>query len=465
MDILLTHGYFLADDAREREIMRPYAPLGLLHLSAWLKQQGFSVAVADATFASVAEIEARIERERPPVVGIYGNLMTRGNVVRLARAAGAAGARVILGGPEPSSYPEEFLARGADAIVVGEGEQTLEELLGALRTHGPHRLERVAGVIYRDEKGQVRRTPPRGVIKNLDDLPDPDRAAIDQMRYVETWRRHHGAGSISLLTARGCPFTCEWCSHEVYGRTHRRRSVGRVVAEIEQIRERYGPDQLWIADDVFTIGHGWLFEFARRMRERGLTLPFECISRADRMNAEVVEALAALRCRRIWIGSESGSQRILDAMRRGVTVEQVRRAVELARRHGIEVGMFLMWGYEGEERADVEATIAHVGDTSPDAFLTTIAYPIKGTPYHAATDGRRREPPDWEGGSDRQIAIARRFSRRFYSFADRRLSSRLEIGRARARGGATAWTHRWRHELRDRFYRLAMSLHSGRGVT
>ena len=461
MDLLLTHGYFLDEDRREREIMRPYPPLGLLHLSAWLKRAGFAVEVVDSTFQTFDQVATRIREARAPVVGIYGNLMTRRNVVRLSRVAADAGSHVVLGGPEPANYAEEFLARGAHAIVSGEGEVTLEALLPALRARGPHRLHGIPGAIFRDESGAVVRNDARAVVKNLDDFPDPDREAIDQARYVETWRTHHGAGSISLITARGCPFTCTWCSHEVYGRTHRRRSVSRVVAEIARLRERYRPDQLWFADDVFTVGHGWLYQFAEAMKSAGMRIPFECISRADRINVEVADALASLGCRRLWIGSESGSQRVLDAMRRGVTVEQVRAAIELLRARRIEVGMFLMWGYEGEEWSDVESTIAHVERTLPDEFLTTIAYPIKGTAYHDLARDRLVVSEDWEGSSDREIRVTGRFSRRFYSLADRRLRAR--VAAARSRGGR-AWLARAKHWSQAELYRIAMLCARGRGT-
>lgn len=462
MDLLLTHGYFLASDPREARIMKPYPPLGLLYLRASLVRAGFAVLVADSTFDTPEGIEARFEHERPPVVGIYGNLMTRSNVVRLARAAKRAGAHVVLGGPEPANYAEEFLERGADVIVHGEGEITLSELLPALRARGPHRLEAVAGITYRDEAGQVRRTPARALVKNLDDFPDPDREAIDSARYVRVWRERHGMGSISLITARGCPFTCRWCSHGVYGHTHRRHSVERTALQIEVLRERYQPDQLWFADDVFTAGKGWIYQLRDRLRARGTMLPFECITRADRMDEEVADALRDLRCRRVWIGGESGSQRILDAMERGVTVEQVRTAARLCRERGIEVGLFLMWGYDGEEIEDVEQTIAQVRATEPDEFLTTLSYPIKGTPYFEQLEGRRVTPDDWEHSSDREIEVRGRFSRRFYGLADRRLHCLVRSDRARAAGTLRGVTESLALEMRAAALRVAMEASSRR---
>ena len=203
----------------------------------------------------------------------------------------------------------------------------------------------IGGLIFRGADGRLVRTPSAPLIKDLDAQPWPDRERIDMQRYLETWRRFHGKGSVSLITARGCPYRCNWCSHSVYGTTHRRRSPKSVVNEIEWILERYNPEMLWLADDVFTIHHGWLFEFAAEMKRRKIAIPFECITRADRVNEAVAQTLAELRCFRVWIGSESGSQRILDAMQRGVTVQQVRSAVRLCKsqrdsdRHVPDVGL------------------------------------------------------------------------------------------------------------------------------
>jgi radical SAM superfamily enzyme YgiQ (UPF0313 family) len=197
------------------------------------------------------------------------------------------------------------------------------------------------------------------------------------------------------------------------------------------IVDRYNPDQLWYADDVFTISHPWLSRYASELARRGVReLPFETITRADRLQSEsVVQMLRELGCYRIWIGSESGSQKILDAMERGVTVEEVRRATKLAQKHGIKVGMFLMWGYEGEEVEDIAATVEHVKESNPDIFFTTVAYPIKGTPYFDSVREKVRLPMEWANGSDRDYVIAGQRGRDYYRLADVWLRSEVEASR------------------------------------
>ena len=429
-DLLLTHGYFLADDEKERQIMKPYPPLGLLYLSAYLKRAGFSVEVFDSTFRERNELSARFAATPGGVVGIYTNLMTRRSVLEIVRSARRHGWTVVLGGPESANYIGEYLDAGADVIVIGEGELTLADLVPALARRGVHRLHAVNGVAFRDETGAIVRTAERAKIPDIDSLPWPDREAIDHQLYLDAWKTHHGASSINLITARGCPYKCNWCSHAVYGFTHRRRSPVQVADELQWIVERYAPDQVWYADDVFTISHPWLMAYSAELRRRSIHRPFETITRADRLQSEAAAAeLRALGCYRIWIGSESGSQRILDAMQRGVKVEQVHRACALAHQHGIQVGMFLMWGYEGEELEDIEATVEHVKVTNPDIFFTTVSYPIKGTGYFDKVRDRVQAPIAWAEGSDRDYVIAGRHGKDYYKLADQWLRNAVEASR------------------------------------
>lgn len=435
MDILLTHGYFLDEDPHERLVMKPYPPLGILYLSSYLKAQGFDVAVFDSTFASIEAFGAYVARERPPVVGLYTNLMTKFNVLRMIAICKAHGARVVLGGPEPPYYAAEYLARGADLIVKGEGELTLAELLPHLARRGLNELDAVSGIVYRRDDGALIETPPRPLIPDLSAHPWPDREAIDIPRYMQTWKTHHGQSSVSVIHARGCPYTCTWCSHSVYGNTHRRRTPTDAADELLWIKERYNPDLIWYADDVFTINHRWLFEYHEALKGRGVRIPFECISRADRLNEQVVAALAEMGCFRLWNGSESGSQRVLDAMKRKVEVADVQAKTHLLQRHGIQTGMFIMLGYEGEEIRDLEETVEHLKRANPDLFLTTVAYPIKGTPYYAEVESRLLSDRAWEARSDRDLTVAGRRSRRFYRFATRWMVSEVALHRAQSQGG------------------------------
>ena len=433
-DILLTHGYRLFEDPHELAVMKPYPPLGILYLSSHLKAQGFAVDVFDATFADLAAFERALDERRPPVVGIYTNLMTRVNVLDLLPRIRSRGAKVVLGGPDPANHAERYLAAGADAIVIGEGEVTLAELLTAWRADGSADLAGTAGLAFRGTDGRTVRTLPRPNLPDLDAQPFPDREAIDLDRYVSTWREHHGRGSVSLITARGCPYTCTWCSHAVYGYTHRRRSPENVADEVERIIARYRPEMLWYADDVFTIHKTWLLRYADELERRGIRIPFETISREDRLDEEIVAALARMGAFRIWVGAESGSQRVLDAMKRRTDAARVPEVVHQLQAAGIEAGMFIMLGFDGEELGDLEETVALLKRANPDIFLTTVAYPIEGTPYAQQVADRILPLVPWEQGSDRDRTVAGRHSRRYYRHATRWMVNDVAFHRERMRG-------------------------------
>lgn len=428
MSLILTHGYFLADDPIEQGIMRPYPPLGLLCISAWLDREGLDHHVIDATFLDAAGLIERVQTLRPRMVAFYVTLMTRRSVLRLIAALGEGAAHgegpvIVLGGPDVRHNAADYLSHGAHLLVVGEGEQTLAAVaqLSAADCRNPAVLAGVQGLIHAGADGQPVFTGDRRFVPELDDLPEPARHRIDLTPYLQAWRGAHGQTSLNVSTQRGCPYKCSWCSRAVYGTSYRRRSPERVVAELARLMALYAPDQFWFVDDVFTINHNWLEGFARALDTAGLRVRYECITRADRMNARVVELLARTGCVRVWIGAESGSQRILDAMQRQVKVEQVTAMIRAASQAGIQTGTFLMLGYPGETEADIVATERYLRDARPDLFTVTLAYPIKGTVFHDQVASQTTSPA-FDQGSDRDRRFPRTYSDAYYRYAVRLLN-------------------------------------------
>ena len=460
MDILLTHAYYLYEDPAERQIMKPYPPLGLLYITSHLRSLGIDVEIIDSTFMSQSDHLQAIRKKQAPVVGVYVNLMTRANALQVIREAKEAGSKVVLGGPEPVNYVEEYLDRGADVIVAGEGELTLTELIPMLQINDPTALENVAGIIYRDGNGGIRTNRPREQIQPLDKRPYPARDLIDMSRYLNIWRTHHGASSVSLITARGCPYTCRWCSHSVYGFSYRHRSPEDVADELEHIRDTYSPDQVWYADDVFSMSRHWLGKFLEELRRRGIHLPFETISREDRLDDEMVGLLAELGCYRLWVGAESGSQRVLDAMDRRTDVIRMREVIQLLKNHGIRAGTFIMLGYEDECWDDIDQTAEHLRASLPDDVLTTLAYPIKGTPYYDDVSDRIIANGDWESGSDRNLSVAGRYSGRFYRHAQKWIGHEVSLSRELSNGDRNV-VRLTKSFLQAKRHRAAMYMYRG----
>ncbi len=427
MSVILTHAYYLAEDPREQRIMKPYVPLGILSIAAFLKQHGVQNEVIDTTFSDFQSHCTQIATLAPRVIGIYTNLMTRPNVIRLIRFIKSdsrlKNTSVILGGPEVRYSAENLLEAGADFIVNGEGEQTMLELSVHL-LQGTGMLDQIHGIAFR-KSGITITTPEREKLKNPDELPMPARNKVDMQRYFSTWKEHHGYSAISVSTMRGCPYTCRWCSRAVYGQSYRRRSPATVVAELKEIKNNYNADIIWFVDDVFTISHKWLREFRDALNAEGLMIRYECITRADRMNDEVIALLKDTGCFRVWIGAESGSQRIIDAMDRRVVVSQVREMIVKSRKAGLETGTFIMVGYPGETETDLVDTLEHLRASEPDHFTITVTYPIKGTPLYDETKPVFISEPDWETGTDRDIQFRRTYSPDYYKFAIRWINNSM----------------------------------------
>ncbi|MDC1162234.1 radical SAM protein [Tenacibaculum sp.] len=329
MNVILTHAYYLYEDDKEQKIMRPYAPLGLLYISSYLNKNKVENNVYDSTFYSFQEQLKFIEDKQPKVVAIYTNLMTKINVIKLMKElkqnSKFGNPKIILGGPDVTYNSKKYLRAGADFLVIGEGEQTMLELCSAILNNESY--ETINGIAFLSNQ-KVIKAPPRTKIKELVDLPLPNREAIPVHKYLQTWKKYHGQSSMTVSTQRGCPYTCKWCSTAVYGQSYRRRPANLVAEELKMLKTTYKPDSIWFVDDVFTVSHKWLKSFHREVLAQDAVIPFECITRAERLNDEVLQLLKEAGCYRIWIGAESGSQKIIDAMDRRVDVNVVKSAIQ-----------------------------------------------------------------------------------------------------------------------------------------
>ncbi len=439
MTLLLSHGYFIAEDVKEQKIMRPYPPLGLLYISSYLKQKGLFVDVFDTTFSSKNDFKKHVLVQKPTIIALYVNLMTKLNVLDLIQWIKSEkklqNTKIILGGPDVTYNTLDYLQAGADFIVLGEGEQTCYELIYALQKSEID-FENIAGISYLNHEQIEVKTAPREKIKNIDTLPFPDRESIDLTKYIEVWKTHHGSGMISISTQRGCPYTCKWCSTAVYGQSYRRRSVENVLAELEFLIQKYQINTFWFVDDVFTVSHQWLRAFNDEIVKKGITIRYECISRADRMNEEVIQLLKSSGCFRIWIGAESGSQKIIDLMDRRVDVMQVREMIQQTKKHGIEAGTFIMLGYPGETKEDIEETIIHLKESLPTHFTITIAYPIKGTGLYNEVDSIQTVNLPWNQSTDRDRDFRRNYSKKYYQYAIRRVTHEVNFAKLKAKNKA-----------------------------
>jgi radical SAM superfamily enzyme YgiQ (UPF0313 family) len=440
VDLLLVNPLFLVQDPVERRLMTPYFPLGLLYLAATARAAGYTVSIFDAMFHDDEQAFARaLEMEQPRVVGISVLATVRGAALRLAEQAHRSGAVVIAGGADPTGRPESYLRHGpegehvVDIVVVGEGEQTLLELLPVLLAGEPKEeaLRSIDGLAFLDSDEKLVSTAPRRHCTDLDSLALPARDLIDVEAYRQAWREHHGYFSLSIIATRGCPYGCKWCQKSVFGRSFRPRSPESVAEEMRAIKEQYQPDQLRIVDDVMGIDRDWVRAWHDAVLARDAVTPFECLSRVDLMDEEVVRLLREAGCIRIAFGAESGSQKVLDAMNKGTRVEQIWHATKLCRRAGIETYFYIMLGYPGEEWPDILQTVELLKSTRPDQFSSTIAYPLPGTEFFEEVEHRLLDAPDWDYTAENRLLFQREYSTPFYRWVQRWLHQEWHMARLR----------------------------------
>uniref|UniRef100_UPI0040494E10 B12-binding domain-containing radical SAM protein n=1 Tax=Flavobacterium sp. TaxID=239 RepID=UPI0040494E10 len=429
MSLLFTHAYYLSDDPKEQKIMKPYAPLGLLYVSAYLLEKNISNDVFDSTFSSPKEQLQFILNKKPKVICIYTNLMTKIEVIKLMKTLKTEKfnhPKIVLGGPDVSYNIENYLKAGADFLVIGEGEETTFELYNAIINN--ENLHNINGIAFLENE-KVIQTNSRTKFKELDELPLPNREAIDMQKYLDTWKNNHGQSSMTISTQRGCPYTCKWCSTAVYGQSYRRRPAEQVASEMKMLKENYHPDAIWFVDDVFTVSHKWLLAFREEVIKQEAIIPFECITRAERLNDEILALLKEVGCFRIWIGAESGSQKVIDLMDRRVDVNVVKEAIQKTNALGMETGTFIMLGYPGETEEDILETIHYLKAAKPTHYTITIAYPIKGTSLYNEVESKIINKLNWETSTDREIDFKRTYSNKFYKYAVSKVVNEVEFNR------------------------------------
>ncbi len=318
-------------------------------------------------------------------------------------------------------------------VISSEVEKSLKASKIQHSTFNIQHLKKINGIAYRKKKETIK-TSSRQKLKDLSELPLPNRAGIDLQKYLEVWKKRHGKNTISVSTQRGCPYTCKWCSTAVYGQSYRRRPAKKVVEELLMLRKEYNPDSIWFVDDVFSVSHKWIREFHAEVTQKNAIIPFECITRAERLNDEILQLLKEAGCFRIWIGAESGSQRIIDKMDRRVDVNVVRDMIQKTNNYGIETGTFIMVGYPTETESDIYETIHHLKISNPSQFTITIAYPIKGTSLYTETKQDFTKQLTWNNSTDRDIDFKRKYKRKYYDYAVRKIVNEVNYHKEITKG-------------------------------
>src|SRR5580658_4348594 len=428
LSVLVAHSYFLRFDRKQQERAKPYPPLATLQVASMLRRQGHAVRVCDAMRADgVAEYQQLLAASRPQLVLLYEdsfNFLSKMCLDRMREAscemiglARDSGARVIAVGSDASDRPEPYLRAGADTVLFGEALQTLQTLIERLDAD-MHRS--VVSLIDGQQDLAAILSGQLKLFKSAHRLPSPrqiDAPAwdlIDIERYRTVWQRAHGFFSLNMAASRGCSFRCTWCSKPIWGNQYLQRDAQEVAAEMIELKRRFQPDHIWFADDIFGFRPKWVCEFAEVVSAAGGPVPFTIQTRADLVSVAMADALKQAGCTEAWLGAESGSQRILDAMNKGTTIQEILTARDRLRAKGIRVGFFIQLGYLGEQLEDILATRSLIEQARPDDVGVSVSYPLPGTVFYDQVRQQLGRKTHWRESNDLDMMFHGTYVSDFY---------------------------------------------------
>jgi anaerobic magnesium-protoporphyrin IX monomethyl ester cyclase len=454
--VLFGQSYYLRFDQKLWDAMQPYPPLGTLYAASYLRARGYDVALFDAMLAESEEEWAEaLDLHQPRFAVLYEdnfNYLSKMCLLRMRTAAfkmmdmaKKRGCTIIAAGADASDHSEEYLRHGADFVLFGEGEETLLELLDQLTGRSAANLEAILGLVYPEQGSRnteheqasvvhapasIHRAARRPDISDLDALPFPAWDLVDVERYRKIWIERHGYFSMNMVTTRGCPYHCNWCAKPIWGQRYNSRSPQNVAAEMKWLKETYHPDHIWFADDILGLKPGWIEKFAALVHETDAVIQFKCLQRADLVSERSAAALKAAGCKTVWIGAESGSQKILDAMDKGDKVEDIYRAARLLHAQNIQVGFFLQFGYSGEDWSDIQRTLQMVRDCMPDDIGISVSYPLPGTKFFERVKIELGDQQNWVDSEDLAMLYRGTFPTEFYRILHRRVHHEFRLRRA-----------------------------------
>ena len=464
LSILVGHGYYLRFDQKQWQRAKPYPPLATLQVAASLRDAGHAVTLFDAMLAhSTDDYDAQLRRDTPQVALLYEDnfnflskmcLSTmRAAACRMVASARRAGARVIVAGSDASDAPQAYLAAGAEIVLIGEGLATLRVLVQRLDSCPQLPVsDLVAGLP--DVASSVDNTVSVANFKALPlnayppALPAWD--LIDVERYRALWRAAHGFFSLNIAASRGCSFRCNWCAKPIWGNRYLQRPANDVASEMAYLKHTFNPDHIWFADDIFGFRVHWVTDFSAAVHAAQGAIPFTIQTRADLVSGAMARALKDAQCREVWIGAESGSQKILDAMNKGTRVEDIPGARERLAAQNIRVGLFIQLGYLGEELEDILATRKLLESALPDDIGVSVSYPLPGTKFYDLVKEQLQAKTHWQESNDLEMMFEGTYASDFYRAVRDLLHDQVSVEKLNHRGreidyqrARRSLEHRW----------------------
>jgi anaerobic magnesium-protoporphyrin IX monomethyl ester cyclase len=422
--VLLTHSYHLPLDPKQLRKMQPYIPIGTLYAATALRDNGISVAAFDSMLEEPSEkFDSLLASCRPQIVAVYEDdfnflskmCLTRMRDVawKIAKAARAMGAITVVHGSDSTDNPLLFLENGFDYVLCGEAEESLVRLCRSILDAVD--VPEIDGMVKLDEQGRLVRSPQR-LSKNpaWSELSLPARDLVEMEPYRKAWVDAHGYFSTNMVSSRGCPYSCNWCAKPISGNKFHLRSAAAVAEEMRLLKVSAGVQHIWFGDDVFALDRHWVQRFAEEITKRDAAVPFKIQSRADLMSETTVQNLKKAGCAEVWMGVESGSQAVLNAMDKSLTLSSVRTARRLLKRAGIRACYFLQFGYPGETWTELQETISFVRETRPDDVGISFSYPLPGTVFYEHVQEQLGQKRNWTDSDDLCIMFTAAYTTDFY---------------------------------------------------
>lgn len=439
-DIVFSHSYFYKYDPKQWKNKTPFPPLGTIYAAAYLRENQYNVSLFDTNLLdSPKTLKPFLERKKASFFVLYDdgfNYLTKMCLTNMREAAfemievaKSLNYFVVCSSSDATDHYEKYLDAGADVVILGEGEITLKETIDAVST--TFNLSLVAGIVYKKE-GETIKNSPRAVLKNLDKLPMPAWDLVDVNAYKEVWKQSNYPFTLNITTTRGCPFKCNWCAKPIYGNRYNSHSPSFITKQLQFLSETYKVNRFWMCDDIFGLKPNWVQQFNQELKKAQLTISYYIQSRADLLLKEdTIDALAESGLEEVWIGAESGSQKILDAMDKGTKVEQIYTTTRLLKEKKVRIAFFIQFGYLTETKEDIHKTIAMIEELVPDNIGVSVSYPLPGTLFYEKVKDDLQLKANWSDSDDLDMMFKGTYGSAFYKKLQRYVHKRFRISQAK----------------------------------
>ncbi len=434
---MVAHSFFLNNDRKQNEEkFKPYPPLATLYAASLLRANGYSISFFDAQLAQgLMNFFTQYDAARPDILVLYEddfNFLTkmclshvRKAALEMIKFAKHPGLQIIVHSADATDNPHEYLTVGADYVIAGEGEESLLGLINCLASSKQVSHQQLKGLIYL-ENDEIIRNPAQPTMRHLGHLPQPAWDLVNFKSYQDIWLEKHGYFSINMVTTRGCPYQCNWCSKPIWGQQYVSHSPDYIVKQLELLISHTQLDHIWFADDIFGLKKGWVEEFANLINSKKINITYTTQTRADLVTDKFAEALKSSGCKQVWLGVESGSQSVLDSMDKGLSLYQIEEAREMLKALDIQVGFFIQLGYTGEDVDHINETRNMILKFRPEEIGVSVSYPLPGTTFYDNVKEDLRSKKNWQDSGDLDPTFASTFNADFYQQVRNHLHEELK---------------------------------------